>query len=63
MNIQEIINSPFEAIKNLYEILKALFELYIEFCSLMPVPLNLIVGILLPTIITIILIKIGSWFV
>lgn len=63
MNIQEIINSPFEAIKNLYEILKALCELYIEFCNLMPVPLNLIVGILLPTIITIILIKIGSWFV
>lgn len=62
MNIEQIIDAPIEALKTIYETIKSLCDLYVEFCNIMPTPLNLIIGIIIPVIITILIVRIGSWF-
>ena len=61
MNIIEILTHPIETIQSIYGFFNSLVDLYIEFCKILPTPFNIITGILIPVMITIILVKGFGW--
>ena len=56
----ELVKKPLDFITEIKDIIIGIFELYIEFCDLFPEPFDTLIKILIPTIILMLIVKIGE---